>query len=264
MRRHGLARTIASVLPLLFSGVSIAEEARPPPPGWAVFRTGSLGSNDLDCAARASTYWEVASVGDQLTIAERSAPRRDFVNRISFAGGSLRGEDGGEWGGGIWWVDAWRLRSAKLSSENLVGFLQTRFGMLGFVGLDHLSLRRGQILIIHEPRPGAVPVASVLTELGEAPRAFTIDHSGSILVATGTRILRVADPGPGTTLFASSPFLPPPGSIAITSAGDVAVGMRLFVLRLLRSTNGPRAQWLLPADCRRFTPTTTSCGCSGN
>src|SRR5215471_17249320 len=113
-----LARMVAVILGAAVPVIALADIAPAPPQGWVVFRTGSLGPNDLACARSASTAWEVSSNGDQLTIAVRRDAPRDSVQWTRFAGGRLVGENNGEFGGGIWWSDVRGWRGGKISSEN--------------------------------------------------------------------------------------------------------------------------------------------------
>ena len=72
----------------------------------------------------------------------------------------------------------------------------------------------------------------MLADLGGAPYAYTEDRDGSIIVVTGSKLVRVATAGKVTTIFETNYLLLGPNSLAVTPSGVIYVGMRHFVTRL--------------------------------
>jgi hypothetical protein len=179
---------------------------------------------------------------------------------MQFRGGLLTGRDLGEFGGGLWWSSADRDLTAEISPDNVLGFVETGFGTLALTGLDHLGLRSGAVLVIGAEGP-LPPSASVLTDLGEAPYAFTKDTQGNVIVVTGSRLLRIAPPGTVDTMVSTDYGLLYPNSAAIDQSGVIYVGMRHFVTRITPAGAHYREDWLVPADCSKFEQRGLDCVC---
>jgi hypothetical protein len=124
---------------LLNGGMASAQET---PDGWAVFSRQTPDDVALRCA-NYSREWKVSLDAEKVVISED----RDHsgMSSIDYGTGKLEGLDHGEFGGGLWWLDG--ASKTKIWNENVHGFVRTQFGTLAFVGLDHMSIRSGKVLI---------------------------------------------------------------------------------------------------------------------
>jgi hypothetical protein len=170
---------------LLNCGVASAQET---PEGWAVFSRQTPDDVALRCASY-SREWKVSLDAEKVVISE--GRDRSGMSRIEYGTGTLEGLDHGEFGGGLWWLDG--ASKTKISDENVHGFVRTQFGTFAFVGLDHLGLRSGKVLIFGGGDIGP-PSTTVLADLGESPQAFTLAPDGSIVLVTGSKICRIKSP----------------------------------------------------------------------
>lgn len=127
------------------------------------------------------------------------APRKSMPScALRFGGGVLVGEDRGEWGGELAYLDkkggAW-----VLIAENTHALHQMPFGVIATVGLAHLGMNSGCIyLITAEPRrtpsikpwktlPGA-PMRSGILENGDL---FVACYGGDVLITPAGEFRRV-------------------------------------------------------------------------
>jgi hypothetical protein len=246
---------------LLSCGVASAQET---PDGWAVFSRQTPDDVALRCANYSRT-WKVSLYSEKLVIVE--GRDRSGMSSIEYGSGKLEGLDHGEFGGGLWWLDG--ASKTKISDENVHGFVRTQFGTLAFVGLDHMSLRSGKVLIIGGGDIGP-PSTTVLADLGESPGAFALAPDGSVVLVTSSKIYRIKSPGVIETI-GSAEDTPArfggkfgglyPTSVAVLRSGAIYVGMRHFVIRLTPKGSSYAEDWLVPSHCRRFVDLGFQFGC---
>ena len=180
-------------------------------------------------------------------------------------GGQLVGSDMGEFGGSIWWRrpdghhDTLRVQGRDTSgfhADNLHRFILHRGAVYALVGLAHLTLNEGELLLLS--RDGTRWSARQLLSLGGAPRAVTRLGNDTILILTTDSLLSVGlDParptrralhGNGTWSYTY------PSSMIQDRAGLIYIGMRGAVVRLTPAERGYKEDWLVPAQCRRRVP----------
>ena len=176
------------------------------------------------------------------------------------ADGWLVGFDAGEFGGGLWWFNNEGDKNQKLLSENVHAIYHTRDGVFVLVGLAHLSLNSGKIYQFTETAEevGVTHVA----DFGGSPEASTVDSDGRFVVATPRSVVAVDYAGNLRELYKSGEDLTYPTSVVVNANGDIFVGMRFFVLRLIPGNSGDyRPQWLMEKECQSFKIVKRICTC---
>jgi hypothetical protein len=267
------------VLSLLVAVSHLGAEAQTLPGGWLVHSTPTENSREIACANYSSLEWLVStSQTGTVEITARPKPygvksstlklpsgvKRDkdmlgVESKVKTSNGWLLGFDAGEFGGGLWFAnDSGKTR--KLSNENVRGFVETSAGFLVFVGLAHMWLDSGKVLIVteHDSDVGM----QTLAKLDGAPQAVTRVSSDVALVVTTHGISQVSSAGEIKTLLHQTFGLLYPNSVVSLPDGTVYTGMRLFVVRLVKQSGGYAEQWLVPENCKRFSVQGLDCRCS--
>jgi len=177
------------------------------------------------------------------------------------ADGWLVGFDAGEFGGGLWWFNNEGDANRRLLSENVHSILQTANGVFVLVGLAHLSLDNGKIYQFTET--GEEVKVTLLADLGGSPEAVTVDPEGRIVIATPKSVLAFDYSGNVHKLYTSGEDLTYPTSVVVDEHGDIYVGMRFFVLRLVPASGAVyRPQWLMSKKCQSFKIVKRICTCT--
>jgi hypothetical protein len=267
------------VLSLLVVVSNLGSEAQTLPGGWLVHSTPTENSSEIACANHSNLEWLVStSQTGTVEIAARPKPYRaksstlelpsgvkrdkDMLgveSKVKTGNGWLLGFDAGEFGGGLWFAnDSGKTR--KLSNENVRGFVETSAGVLVFVGLAHMGMDSGKVLIVteHDSDVGIQTSA----KLDGAPQAVTRVSSDVALVVTTHGISQVSSTGEIKTLLHQTFGLLYPNSVVSLPHGTVYTGMRLFVVRLVKQSGGYAEQWLVPEKCKRFSVRGLDCVCS--
>jgi hypothetical protein len=163
--------------------------------------------------------------------------------------GWLIGRNSGEWGGNIYWYSPDGRKQQKVSSEQPVRFLKTkRFGLVAIQGLAHGGMSRGGIVRLMKKQGRWV--SQPVVDLRDAPYAVLEEADGSLLVVTSDQLLRV-HPDKTVQKLLTKMFWRGlyPNSLQSTSTGDLYVGMRQGVARLVPK-DGDRdkykMEWLTP------------------
>jgi hypothetical protein len=118
---------------------------------------------------------------------------------LKLKNGWLLGFDAGEFGGGLWFADV-DGKNQELYNENVRGFVETQQGVLVFVGLAHMGLDSGKVLIV----PYKITAQTDLRTLGEldgAPEAVSKQSDDTALVITTQGISQIASSGVSKTLL---------------------------------------------------------------
>jgi hypothetical protein len=191
-------------------------------------------------------------------------------------GGYLVGFDRGEFGGGLYWFSADGRRHARLEPparahsdwfpENVHAISEYKGSFFVFQGVSHLALRMGRVLTVRPSNKGWR--VAIFVVLDATPEVVLEEASGSWLIASTNGVTRITASGTVTRLWGSSDVLVDvyPGSIARSSDGNVYVGMRAWVLRLMWAPAAARwrADLLAAASCARLVRTTGErCSCVG-
>lgn len=115
-----------------------------------------------------------------------SVPGRTFSHSISaveqFADGWLVGIDGGEWGGGLFYVQQGQPPK-ELVRENVVALVPTSRGVQALFGLAHLTFDYGRYRMISFAEDG--PTVGAAYPLPSSPIDIAKDTSGVTFVAGG-------------------------------------------------------------------------------
>lgn len=176
------------------------------------------------------------------------------------ADGWLVGFDAGEFGGGLWWFNNEGDENRKLLSDNVHEIYQTADGVFVLVGLAHLSLDSGKLYKFTD----TIDEVSVtqLADLDGSPEASTVDADGRFVVATPRSVVAIDYAGHVHKLYKSGESLTYPTSVVVDTHGNILVGMRFFVLRLIPGSNGDYLpQWLMAKECQSFKIVKNICIC---
>ena len=221
------------------------------------------GTPSAVCANWARDAWNVGLAADSATLVTKfnqSENRGDTLNVID---GFLIGDDRGEFGGALWWQGRHGERDTLLVegrdtsewyADNLHGFVRHTGATYALVGLAHLSLNSGELLVLSEESPGHWRARHALSLSGE-PRAHVRAGGDTILVLTTDSLFAVTlhsimpkrhaiyGNSVWADLYASS--------LVRNRFGTIYIGMRSAVSRLTPTTNGYVEDWLVPTVCRR-------------
>jgi hypothetical protein len=179
--------------------------------------------------------------------------------RLKIPSGWLLGFDGGEFGGGLWFA-ARTGNTQLLSGEQVLGFTTTPEGVLAVVGVGGQAADVGQVLIVHDSGDSQVTVKTRVV-LDGAPEAITPFSEHSVLVVTTHGISQVSSDGTVKRLSKRSFGFLYPNSVVVTKDGEIYVGGRMFVARLVPQSGEYTEQWLVRQGCNRLKRTQFDCVC---
>ena len=271
--------TTYSVFAVLLA-VDIAAFSQAVPAGWTIYPTPEEGSAALYCANLSKREWRVSeSQADtpEINALSTSHWRHELFNQslphgikrkkgmvgrqisLKIVSGWLLGFDGGEFGGGLWFADSGGS-TQQLFNENVHGFAATPQGVLVFVGLAHMTLDSGQVLIVHDAGDSVVKMET-LAKLDGAPEAIAPFSEHSVLVVTTRGISQIGSDGTVNKLLQRSFGFLYPNSVVVTKDGVIYVGMRMFVVRLVPQSGQYLEQWMVRQGCNRFKRSQSDCVC---
>lgn len=102
------------------------------------------------------------------------------------------------------------------------------------------------------------------TDLKGTPYLVTSSPvTGRVVITTAT-VSTVSDAGDVDVLSSVDYAGLSPGSVVVSTAGDVAVGLRFFVNVLRRDSTGYKQEWYVPSKCAKFRELRTGCECVGS
>lgn len=254
----------------------------PAPAGWVPYpvsqKPDGLDNLDWRCAGYSEREWRVVPGLEGVEISRLpNGPVQDPLpfdirpqkaeaglaghRRVKRVGdGWLVGFDAGEFGGALWWFSADGSERKKLADENVVGFADGASGVLALVGLYHMGLNYGKLLLVREGQGGDRRV-EVVADLGAAPAAYAMEPDGSLLVATHRKLIRARTTGGVEQLHAPANGFIYPNSMTLSVAGVLHIGMRHFVLRLSPAGGGYKEEWFVPSECSKFELRDYDCVC---
>jgi hypothetical protein len=274
-RNRVLRLLLTSLLTAATAGGSA--EAQSPPTGWAIYPMPENDSSAMQCANYSQLEWRVSlSETGTAQIVPRPKPYGARFSKLpagvkrqkgmigaestfKLQNGWLLGFDAGEFGGGLWFADV-DGKTQELSNENVRGFVETQQGVLVFVGLAHMGLDSGKVLIV----PYKITSQTDLRTLGEldgAPEAVSKLSDDTALVITTQGISQIASSGVSKTLLRRRFSGLYPNSIVSASDSAIYAGMRLFVVRLVPQSGEYTEQWLIPDNCKHFRVRDQHCVC---
>ena len=195
-----------------------------------------------------------------VTLGNPSWDSRGVRHVVPVEGGWIVGFNSGEFGGGLWWVAQDGSRYRRLEGSNIVDLIKTPGGVIALTGLDHLSIRgKGEAFLVSRARHREWR-AKRLAVVGASAYAATTAPDGSVLVVTRTQLVRLGLGGRVTVLHtgrwddffqigknSESAFYP--GSVVARANGEIFVGMRAVLVRLVPQAHGYSEEWLAPAKC---------------
>jgi len=272
--------TLLSLVVICVALPSLGQSAPNPserdtPDGWIEAPSSKANPNLWECAGYGGSV--IVSLDDgsvhvgkptdeqseQVPLPQHLKLSKEMIGRRSVyrtADGWLVGFDAGEFGGGLWWFNNEGDENRKLLSENVHAIYQTPDGVFVLVGLAHLSLDSGQIYKFTETAEDVK--VTQLADLGGAPEASIVDPDGRFVVATPRSVVAVDYAGNIRKLYKSGENLTYPTSVIVDAHGDILVGMRFFVLRLVPVSDGKyRPQWLMAKACQSFKIIDRICTC---
>ncbi len=250
----------------------------PAPEGWVLYPSPPADGPALRCANYSMREWKVTVAGESVNVSldslrDHQDPLPPGINSKAVAVGSkgerhvIRVEDGwligldaGEFGGGLWWFSSDGRSSRRLAGENVVGFAESSKGTLALVGLAHMSLDSGKVLLIRDGEVGNRKVET-LADLGAAPRTFAVESLDSLLIVKTRGLVRVRTSGAVEQLLPTNYALLYPNSMTLFPSGVIHVGMRHFITRLTPVGNSYKEEWFVPAGCSRFRISGYECVC---
>jgi len=202
----------------------------------------------LQEAETSPCVWNVQAEGDRVTIQRVSTQslQRPHELRTQFAGGTLVGEDRGEWGGSLTVLDGSNQSPRNILSKNVLQMFPVRDGVAVITG--DLPRNEGSVWLYSNAEGHGWSIRKE-AELHGYPKV--IGKSGDrILLAYGDAVAILKDFN--ERQIAALPLLEIwPNSLAQDAKGDVYVGMNAFVVRLVSDRNGYSQQWFTQPDCSR-------------
>lgn len=181
------------------------------------------------------------------------------------ADGSLVAFDRGEFGSEIWWFAADWKRREKLAEENIVGFFELGGDVWAPGGLNHLEYPPGPVLRFSRGADGAWEASTIADQLRAGASAAMIEGE-TIVVATPLSVEVLEAKGSLRVLATVGWQARHPNSIARGPAGELLIGMRHVVTRLVPDAAGRfTEEWLVPTPCQEwgFVEGMNICACKG-
>jgi virginiamycin B lyase len=216
---------------------------------------------------------------------------------LQVPGGWLVGFDDGAQQGSLWWFDARGTRADKLFGYdasawnalsqtaqapvtavvgggtvptypligNVHAIVRVRDGIIALTGSSGASNgSSGQGGALALTRAAGHWTVMPIALLDGAPRAYTTDSSGELLVLTDNSISRISAKSGLTTLTPFEHFSLSAHSLAAGPGGSIFVGLQQYVVRLDRAPGAYAAQWFAPDNCPLFASANGSgCRCLG-
>lgn len=284
MVRQHAAPPVSLTLFVVAALATVARASEPTvPAGWVSRPIPGAGDREWVCGNWSNDEWVVSAAAGRLEIARldpkapavtlpfQLPPATDEDNTKlttpsavqAVPDGFLVGYDRGEFGGGLYWFSTDGGKHARLAPpaaarsdwfpENVHAIAEYRGDFFVFQGLSHLTSRLGRVLKVHPSGKGWR--VSVFVGLNATPEVVLQEKPGVWLMASTDGVCRIAANGAIRRLWGRPDVLVEtyPNSIARSTDGSVYVGMRAWVMRLmrLRAEAGWRADLLAPASCIR-------------
>jgi hypothetical protein len=200
----------------------------------------------LQQAVTSQCAWYVHSDGGGITIERISIKELQHPSQIraEFAGGTLVGEDQGEWGGNLSVLEGSNRTAREILNKNVLQMVSMKDGVAVITG--DLPSNVGSAWL-YSNADGHGWSIQKKAELHGFPK---------IIGSSGERILL----GYGDAISIMDDFherritgLPmmelQPGSIAQDARGDIYIGMNAFVVRLVSNRDGYLQQWFTQDGC---------------
>lgn len=193
-----------------------------------------------------SCTWYVQANGDRITIhrVPKRSLQRPRESRLQFAGGTLVGEDRGEWGGSLSVLEDPKRTPREILSKNVLQMFAMRNGVAVITG--DLPANEGSVWLysFNENHGWSIQKKAALHGFPEV-----IGKSGERMLLTYGDAVSIMDDFHERQIAALPLMETRPNSIAQDAKGDIYVGMNAFVVRLVFDRNGYSQQWFTQRDC---------------
>jgi len=204
------------------------------------------GSSYLHQAETSPCAWNVQANGDRINIQPVSMPslQQPTELRVQFAGGTLVGEDRGEWGGSLSVLEGNKQSPREILSKNILQMFPMHGGIVVITG--YLPANEGSIWFYSNAEAHGWSLQKK-ADLHGYPRV--VGKSGDrILLAYGDGVSIMEDFN--ERQIAALPLLGiHPNSIAQDARSNIYLGMNAFVVRLVSDRKGYSQQWFTQRDC---------------
>ena len=206
------------------------------------------GSIYLQQAETSPCAWHVQANGGRITIQRtsiRNLQRPDEV-QLQFAGGTLIGENRGEWGGSLYVLEDRSRMPLKILSQNILRMFPMQADVAVITG--DLESNKGSAWLYSNEEGHGWSIQKK-ADLHGFPIVAGI-NGDRILFAYGDTVSVMENFN--ERQVAALPILNiRPNSIAQDAKGDIYVGVNAFVVRLVSDRNGYKQQWFTQRDCLR-------------
>jgi hypothetical protein len=240
------------------------------PNGWieTAEPSGPFEDNSpLECANYSPNEWRVEAVSGQLRITDvgnsrprkavfppKFAPTKEMIGRaltLKVGNGWLLGFNDGEFGGGLWWASSDGSRTKPLTGENVQALIPRHDDVLVLTGLAHITLDNGTAYSFRAKDEGGD--FARIADIGSAPSSAKLQKDGSALIAVTNGLVTLSSDGIVTRLYKQEDMsVLYPNSVVGDPSDLVFVGMRFYVLRLQRRSDGEyQPTWFKRSECRK-------------
>jgi len=258
-RWSAVLRFVPPVVGLALPCARASPPDSPPPKGWV--QTAEPDEATLRCA-NGQRSWMVTLrngavvAGDRLDASD--FPGRDslpfrlpdklrpwgWVHALKLSDGFLVGSSAGEFGGRLVFFAPDGRTWRELSQENVIGLVAVRGGeVLVLQGINHLSIREGYVRWLgHTPGGGWQPVEE--RSLSSGPEVYAVGGD-DVFVITMDALFRVTPDREVENLGSLPIGHLNPNTMVSDSAGNLWVGMRHFLVRLVPLEHSAPRTWFI-------------------
>ncbi|HEX8370055.1 MAG TPA: hypothetical protein VF604_16025 [Pyrinomonadaceae bacterium] len=259
------------------------------PEGWVLFPSPKENSAARDCANRAiENERKIENENGNVKISKYVYKDDEQTNKLPaelrkqilrnrnlgqglggylhierYENGWLIGSDAGEWGGKLFWFSETGNLKTELLKDNIRGIAATGGEVFILSGMAHGGIDDGKIYKLTKDEQGNLKIR-LINDLKTQPQAYTVENNQSILIVLNNRILRLKTTGEIETLKEVNFNSLYPNSTAVSSAGVIYIGMRLFIVRLVPGENGYAEEWLVAPNCQSFVEKDYRCVCQSD
>lgn len=155
--------------------------------------------------------------------------------------GLLVGFDGGEWGGGLYWIASDGKKYVELGQSNVRGLVQVADDeVLSLEGLNHGGSYEGAARWVE--RASGTWASAATADLGAGPDTF-VATSEFVLVVLPESVVRIGRDRKTETILPLNVSLLYPNSMIADAKGHFWIGMRAYVVELVPAGATYTPQW---------------------